>query len=521
MDVSIIILLAGGISLLLSYILSGKKHLLIREKLHLGKTSSIGVIDIEDPLCILKSDSIKLVDELIRYHKVRGIVTLIQEVSWRNILRELESRILNYKVMLETTPSNKTIELKLKILEETYSKIVSRGNAVKARLFVLVDDDDKLINQLISFLSRHGCKSSKTNLDRLTKLMKSGFMVGEYSDVQSISEFIDSMVRYYKRIDSSGIYIGKELSTGMPLYIDLWEKGARHIAILGPTGRGKTSLLATLMLRMMSLDYSGVIAIDPKGDLTLYMESFGLKNIIRFNSEKLIKLIANVMDKGYPLSLLLSSGLDLSVHEEASLDALSFCHDHDNIYAVSTRMKLRMIGVDSRILCSVIGQEVSPVININSIVAKKEPLILDLSMLNDSQRNIALAAVLALIVSYMEALPPADNLRLAILIDEAWRLSSLPESLISRLLREGRSYGISVIMATQNPEELPEVLWNNVSIVIAFGSHDQKYINAISRVLSLDESLRQRISWLKRGEAIIRYQWDPRPLLASIDLVSI
>lgn len=92
---------------------------------------------------------------------------------------------------------------------------------------------------------------------------------------------------------------------------------------------------------------------------------------------------------------------------------------------------------------------------------------------------------------------------LLVVVDEAWRFSS--DDCISRLFRLGRSRGISVIVASQQPEDIPLAWWNNASNIVAFGSSDTRYIAMVSRFSGLDYDYAKFLLKLNAREAIVKY----------------
>ncbi len=104
-----------------------------------------------------------------------------------------------------------------------------------------------------------------------------------------------------------------------------------------------------------------------------------------------------------------------------------------------------------------------------------------------------------------------------IIVDEAWRLTrGLIEHFIP-LVKESRSYGTSLILATQDPEDVPEEVWNNVKTIIAFGSQDQGYIVKLKRVIELSSVDAERLRKLRVGRVAIRYWQRRRPVFAIVE----
>jgi hypothetical protein len=97
----------------------------------------------------------------------------------------------------------------------------------------------------------------------------------------------------------------------------------------------------------------------------------------------------------------------------------------------------------------------------------------------------AAAAELFLLALYHELvrLPhvPAGQLRLALVLDEAWRLRSCP--FLGPLLREGRAFGLSVMLASQFPRDLPAEVRGNCALQLYFGQTQAEQAQEAARAV--------------------------------------
>ena len=108
------------------------------------------------------------------------------------------------------------------------------------------------------------------------------------------------------------------------------------------------------------------------------------------------------------------------------------------------------------------------------------------------------------LIGYIESKGPGD-LRCMVLLDEAHRLSFASNSPVEKLLREGRKFGIGVVLASQQPEDFSSVAFANTASKLIFNVTDER--GAIARQIarkSGDKSflgLMRQIGSLGRGEA--------------------
>jgi hypothetical protein len=135
---------------------------------------------------------------------------------------------------------------------------------------------------------------------------------------------------------------------------------------------------------------------------------------------------------------------------------------------------------------------------------------------NGQTTVLAAAFILAVIALTMQGRPPvAGRVDYAIVIDEAHRVAQLRA--LHLMLREGRSKGLAVIVATQAPSDLPEVVDTNAQTRICFRLSDAVIAGQAARKMDPgDESLPDRIRTLGTGEALVSLEGAQPRLLTMI-----
>src|SRR5262249_23226894 len=105
---------------------------------------------------------------------------------------------------------------------------------------------------------------------------------------------------------------------------------------------------------------------------------------------------------------------------------------------------------------------------------------------------------------YIESMGPGD-LRCMVLLDEAHRLSFASNSPVEKLLREGRKFGIGLVLASQQPEDFSSVAFANTASKLIFNVTDERGSVARQIVRKLGDrsflALVRQIGGLGRGEA--------------------
>jgi len=98
--------------------------------------------------------------------------------------------------------------------------------------------------------------------------------------------------------------------------------------------------------------------------------------------------------------------------------------------------------------------------------------------------------------------PVANTIRYAVVVDEAHRVARIRA--VDLMVKEGRSKGLAVILATQSPGDLPETVDTNAQTRICFRLSDAIVATQAARKLdSNDRTLAERIRTLGTGEALV------------------
>lgn len=96
----------------------------------------------------------------------------------------------------------------------------------------------------------------------------------------------------------------------------------------------------------------------------------------------------------------------------------------------------------------------------------------------------------------------ANTIRYLMVVDEAHRVAAFKA--VKSMLQEGRSKGLAVLLATQQPGDLPDEVATNANTRICFRLPDSTIANAAARRLDAsDPSLAEQIRTLDRAEAFV------------------
>src|SRR5205823_741356 len=108
----------------------------------------------------------------------------------------------------------------------------------------------------------------------------------------------------------------------------------------------------------------------------------------------------------------------------------------------------------------------------NDMLASEVPVfIIQLRGLEYSLERAVTELLLWNLIGYIESLGP---LRCFVVLDEAHKLSFAEGSPVEKLLREGRKFGLGLILASQQPEDFSPVAFANTATKIVFQVSDDR-----------------------------------------------
>lgn len=127
---------------------------------------------------------------------------------------------------------------------------------------------------------------------------------------------------------------------------------------------------------------------------------------------------------------------------------------------------------------------------------------------NGQTTVLAGAFLLSSIALAIQSLPPVTNtIRYALVVDEAHRVARIRA--IDLMVKEGRSKGLAVVLATQSPADLTDTVDTNAQTRVCFRLSDATVALQAARKLDpSDKTLPERIRTLETGEALVSIQGE-------------
>ncbi len=450
-------------------------------------------------------------------------------------LSDIERKIGVLEIMLASDPTDLKAKRRLSDLMKIRERILRGENPIEVSYYVCLVDRDVDVNRLTqrindslkmlkgSLEATMGLKLSKPSLSEISEIMLLGIL-GEESakglkaltlDLAHLAPYPDFIS---KSIETQGVLIGFSRDTGSPVMINP-ESLLRHVLVVGPTGTGKTTFIYTLSLRIVESLQIPVLVFDYKGDYRVILGELDerIKVVKLYHEPPFVFSLGrgNIEVKSKRISEALSTILRLNTGEAKILEDI----------ISRTLLSKREVSIDDLIEYSAkYSKETS--IKLRSLRKSRyyklelppgKVIIYDFSGLSIEEK-IAFTTLLLEEVLCRYGFEPSTTLKAIICVDESWILlrDTSAGKLLLRLVKQGRGLGISIVLATQDIEDLTPEIVNNAGTVVAFPSRSQDYVDNLGRIFPLRESTKTRIRWLRPGEALIVTPGNPVPQAVRI-----
>jgi len=114
----------------------------------------------------------------------------------------------------------------------------------------------------------------------------------------------------------------------------------------------------------------------------------------------------------------------------------------------------------------------------------KSQTVVDLGVLpDDNLKAVVCEFFIRKLFYYLKKLPESREPKFYVIIDEAHRLKYDKKSPMGRLLKEGRKYGVGVILSTQDPVDFPDLVYNNIGGLMSLQLTDPNFAKKIAEHL--------------------------------------
>jgi len=497
--------------------------------------------------------------QIVSFYKILDIakdVTILlrkEHINKNNYLESLSQRAQSLRIVIENDPSNEKAKRKLELIQNIISRVEKEEIPFKYELYIIITAKNKseslaLANTIKQGLEGLGIKGRFADVNEIKELTKNFFgkkilstKVALPLQLPYLTPF--SLEKQPKHVlINHGILLGKDLDNNSLVLWNLTESENTHILITGPTGSGKTEFLIRLSTLLNIIYDRTIILFDIKGDIKYRLLKYKIPiNIINplmyklglldeneipitarllqierilFNSFRLTKLQSSVIYT-YLNRLLENRLLRYRLRWK---DLEKYSNEIDDI-----QLKYYISKIIN-ILSSLDDLDLIPLVN---SINEKEINVVDLTTIKSEEiRRLIIYTFLYEIYNKVSLDSIFDIPKMFIVLDEAWTILKAENEdypIVADLIKRGRGHGISIIMATQNIEDLGElanIYLDNVGLALFMNNGDRKFWEEVKRFTSIDDELiGKRLMYLNKGEALIRFLGDPRPIVVKLDLL--
>ncbi len=334
------------------------------------------------------------------------------------------------------------------------------------------------------------------------------------SDIRKTSGAIAPFRQSESFTSVSGTYIGKTRTYALPYFLDTDEALNGHMTILGTTGSGKTYFLKSYVTRQSLKSNCALLIMDWNGeynDLLEYLDGRivdlgGKDNInvleilLKPNSiglEAFCQLTANVMGLEQNETALFQNKVTLALSEKSLsigkiIDSIK---NDESDYAKTLKTKLQPLKL-SKIFEGKTTFETEEILNGTLSVCMAH-------LKNDMERRFVTSIIVEIAISIMHSMPISNAKRRIVVLDEVWRTLGNKNNL-GQLFREGRKYGISLIIASQLSRDISKDMFSNSGTIVTFKLQNNEDIAALVDNGVMSEEEAKNIASLSIGSCIIQ-----------------
>ncbi|MCL4383026.1 MAG: ATP-binding protein [Candidatus Marsarchaeota archaeon] len=308
----------------------------------------------------------------------------------------------------------------------------------------------------------------------------------------------------------NGIYLGKTKIYNIPFFLNLNLLTSPHIAVVGMTGAGKTYLIKNFIIRNDIYKKSNMLVIDLNGEYKeiaklvsgkIYELGTDFKiNLFEFLDNNKNNVIKNVLE-------IISSLIKINEKEHAIIyDQLIEYLKNGKIINLRTFLN-EIDGEKFKIIKLKLKQLTESAIFADTTSFKIKNLFdgfvdIDLSKLETDLEKKTISYVLIRSISEnLNKIKISQKIDNYIILDEAWK--SLENIYLSRLFREGRKYGFSIIVASQLVSDINNVIISNSSSIFIFKIQNIEDFRVLNETGIADSTDIKKILDLNVGECFV------------------
>ncbi len=560
--VSLIILVKKGAIDLSSLWLFGSSKtpqaIQVEEGLVFNGREYIGVIEVYDvPVNYTDISEVSLRNLITSFYKVVNVgkqVDIIlrkKQVEIGKYKEKLMNRAQNLRVIIESDPSNARAKSELNMINSILERLNEGEVPFKYVIFILVwsstrEEALQISKVIIRGLDGLGLKARLANRAEIEDLLLFKDLKGGQTALSLQIPFLTpfSVEKLPElEIRSDGVYLGDDIERNVPVFWNVERAENPHLLVIGPSGSGKTEFLISLGSKIALQEQIPVLFFDVKGDIKRRLKEKGIQfkllNPLLYSISTLSLNSVHYTLRAIQLERVITNSFSLDrVYSSIMFHLLNSLFEE---YASGKLSKLSWDMVEERAkdqFDEVTFLVLSKVIETVKVADHEGPPLLDqiqqgvnvvdLSLIkSEVLRRLIIFTVLQDFYNKY-SLVVDEGLRAVLVVDEAWTILRNEKEeypIVSDIVKRGRGFGISLLMATQNVEDLGDlvnVYLDNVGLLVVMNNGDKKFwTDTVKRFASItDNDVEVRLSYLGRGEALVRFLGDPRPLIVRLHVLT-
>ncbi len=322
---------------------------------------------------------------------------------------------------------------------------------------------------------------------RLVEIAEGGVVVGELTGI--IEEGGVRETKGHAALDFSG--------------------AGNHTVIIGATGTGKSRLIKSIAKGLRSRGY-GVVLIDTHGehseiDGSISLTPREIRLDLASGGKQEIDDITDIISEAFRLGPLQRAVLHEAMTNvyERNNGSLSLNDVVEELSSEPSTPVKRSLTSYLRSLSKYFSESG---VGVQELLKPGAIHVIDISGLGHITARV-FADILLRSIIYSAMRRPSG---VVVIVEEAHRFIGGRATALGRLFREGRKFGITAVITTQSPTDLPSDVYVNSRYIISFSVTDARGANYLAQTISGGSratyvGVRKVLTRLKRGEALL---WD-------------